>query len=311
MAERDDRPFLVLGGVLLVAALAFAVPASRAWLLGSMVEPLRSQAEREPGLSDGYSLPSLLLWAGVGGAFAWAAYEALFVRWRLEPDRAFFLGLAPALLLGPLLHAALVAGVLPAGSVVAYLASEPLVYLTITAYALVGLALGRLARRPLLAPLLWGLAGLAPVLWLLAPLLDAEGARLAGIMILLAAVPTALLAAAYLRFRKGDPAAAVVAVIGAHALDGASTWMVLRDPFGLGIGGFGERNPVSLGLVNLGNGWPYFALKLALPVALLAMVKVEESERRLRAFLLFAVFVLGFGPGMANLLQVVFGGAGA
>ena len=103
------------------------------------------------------------------------------------------------------------------------------------------------------------------------------------------------------------PFLGVALVVGAHALDGATTWMVLRDPFGLGFKTFGEKNPVSQLLVDLSNGWPYFAVKLTLPILLLSLVKVEESEQDLHAFLLLAVFVLGFGPGMANLLQVMLG----
>lgn len=304
--ERDDRPFYALAAALALVALAFAIPATRAWLLDTVVEPIRAQADADPTLAHGYTFGSLVFWALLGGVFAWAAYEAVFVRWRFEPDRAFFAALAPALLLGPLLHAALVGGLFSAGSALAYLAAEPLVYLTIALFALVGLALGRLTRQPMLVPLLWGALGLVPVLWLLAPRLTPEGARLALILLALALAPALALAYAYVRWRPGEPFAAAFAVIAAHALDGATTWMVLRDPFGLGFVGFGERNPVSEQLVGLSNGWPFFALKLALPVVLLAMVRGEESEARLRAFLVFAVFVLGFGPGMANLLQVLF-----
>lgn len=307
MPERDDRPFYALAGTLVLVALAFAVPAARAWLVDVVIGPLRAQAEADPALAHGYTVASLFFWAVLGGVFAWAAYEIVFVRARFEPDRAFFAALAPALLLGPFLHAALVARVLPDGSLIAYLGAEPLVYLTIAAFAAIGLALGRLARQPVLVPLLWGALGLAPVLWRLAPRFTPEGAKLALVLLALAVVPATLMTLLYRRVRPGDPFLAVLAVVFAHALDGATTWMVLRDPFGLGFHGFGERNPVSQTLVGLSNGWPYFALKLALPLVLLSLVRREESEERLRAFLLFAVFVLGFGPGMANLLQVMFG----
>lgn len=307
MRPADNRPFLALGALLAALALALAVPASRAWLDERVGEPIRAQADPAPGLREGYTLESLAFWAIVGATLAWALYELAFERLGFRTDRAFFLSLAPALVLGPLLHAALVAGALGRGSPVAYLASEPLAYLTIGAFAAIGLALGRLARAPLAAPLAWGALGLAPVLWIMLPLASPASLRLAGILLAIAAVPAAILAYAYWRWRRADPLDAVLAVVGAHALDGATTWMVLRDPFGLGFQGFGERNPVSLTLVSLSNGWPYFALKLALPIVLLSLVKAEEAEARVRAFLLFAVFVLGFGPGMANLLQVVFG----
>lgn len=304
---RDDRPLFALAALVVVVALAFAVPATRAWLLDAVVEPLQAQAERAPGLTEGYSLPSLLAWAVAGGVLAWAAYELVFVRARFEPDRRFFLALAPALVLGPLLHAALVRGALPSGSVIAYLAAEPLVYLTVAAFAAVGLLLGRATRQPVVVPLVWGALGLTPLAWVMAPFASAEGARLAATLVALAVAPALALAWAYTRWRTSDGFPEVAAVVFAHALDGATTWMVLRDPFGLGFEGFGERNPVSQTLVGLSNGWPYFAVKLALPLVLLSIMKREENDEKLRAFLLFAVFVLGFGPGMANLLQVLFG----
>lgn len=303
----DARPFYALAGLAALVAVALLVPGSRAWILDALVGPLRAQAAPAPGLRQGYSIESLFAWALVGGVFAWVAYEVIFVRFAFQPDRAFFAALAPALLLGPLLHAVLVARALPAGSALAYLAAEPLIYLSIALFASLGLAWGRLTRRPMLAPLLWGALALVPTLALFAPQVTGAGLGRAGALLALALASALALAYAFQRWRPGDAFVVVLAVIGAHALDGATTWMVLRDPFGLGFQDFGERNPVSLTLVNLSNGWPYFALKLALPVVLLSMVKQEESEARLRAFLLFAVFVLGFGPGMANLLQVMTG----
>jgi uncharacterized membrane protein len=307
VAPRDDRPLYALGALALLIAVVFLVPATRAWALDTMIEPLRAQADPAPGLRQGYSFPSLVVWALVGAVLAWVAYELLFVRARFEPDRSFFLALTPALLLGPLLHAALVHGALPRGSLLAYLAAEPLVYLTIGVFAIAGLALGRALHRPLLAPLVLGAFALGPLLVVLLPSATAESARRALILLALALAPALAVAYAYTRWRPADGFATAFAVIAAHALDGATTWMVLRDPFSLGFEGFGERNPLSESLVGLSNGWPFFAVKLALPILLLGFVKSDPGEERLRAFLLFAIFVLGFGPGMANLLQVVFG----
>lgn len=307
MRPGDHRPFLALAAALLALAVLVAVPMSREWLRENVAEPLQAQADPAPGLRSGYSVTTLLVWAAFGGILAWAVYELAFVRLGIETDRAFFLSLAPALVLGPTLHAALVVGLFPDGSILAYLASEPLVYLTTAAFAAVGIALGRILRSSVWVPLLWGLLGLAPLVVLLAPLVQGANARQALVLLAVAAAPAALLAYAYVRLRPGLDPLGVLAVIFAHALDGATTWMVLRDPLGLGFEGFGERNPVSLTLVNLSNGWPYFAIKLALPLVLLGVLKTEEGEERLRAFLLFAIFILGFGPGMANLLQVLLG----
>ena len=307
LREPRNRPFLALAAALLALALALAVPASRAWIAETVGEPLRAQADPTPGLREGYTLPSLAFWAILGGVLAWALYELVFVRLRVEPDARFFLSLAPFLLFGPLFHALLAAGVLPRGGLLAYLATEPPIYLTTGVLAALALLLGRVARQPLWAPLAVGLLALAPLVVLAAPHVRAGAAAQAGLLLVMATVPAVLLAALYVRLRRTDPFPAVAAVVWAHALDGATTWMVLRDPFGMGFATFDERNPVSRALVETSNGWPYFAVKLALPLVLLALLNVEEHERRLRAFLLFAVFVLGFGPGMSNLMQVMFG----
>lgn len=305
LATPRNLPFAVLGGTLLLLALLLAVPATRGWLAEAVAEPLRAQADPAPGLREGYSPASLAFWAVLGGVLAWALYELAFVRLGVEPDARFFASLAPLLLFGPLFHALLVADALPRGSLLAYVAAEPVIYLTTGLLAALALGAGRLARSRLAVPLGVGLAALAPLLVLAAPLVSGPAATRALLLLGLALAPTLLLALAWTRWRRADPAPAVAAVIGAHALDGATTWMVLRDPFGLGFAHFGERNPVARTLVELSNGWPYFAVKLALPLGLLALLKTDDDEPRLRAFLLFAVFVLGFGPGMSNLLQVL------
>ena len=300
----DLAPYAVVGALLVLVALALLVPATRALLADHVGGPIRMQADPAPGLRQGYSTASLALWALAGAVLAWAAYDLAFVRLRYAPDRDLFVALAPFLAFGPLFHAILAAGALPAGSLLAYLAAEPPVYLTTGVLALAALVAGRASRRPVLVPLVVGLALLAPLVVMAASRLDGS-AWVKLLAVLALAVAPALVAAFALRARESP--AAVGAVVGAHALDGATTWMVLRDPLSLGFVGFDEKNPVSARLVALSNGWPYYALKVALPLVILSLVKRDETSERQRAFLLFAVFVLGYGPGASNLLQVLLG----
>ena len=293
-------PYLALAGLVGVLLLALAVPATRGFLVDDVWGPVRGQAEGTG--AGGYSLASMAAWALAGLVLAWVAYDLAFVRLRHHPDRAFFLALAPFLLLGPLFHALLAVGALAPGSLAAYLAAEPPVYLTTGALVLAALVAGRAARRPLAVPLAFGTLVLLPLLWMAARRMDASTFGRLAVVLLLALAPAAL-AAVLLRTRE-DPTA-VAAVVGAHGLDGATTWMVLRDPFGLDYGEFGEKNPVALGLIDLSNGWPYYAVKLALPLVILFLVKDEKNDPRTRTLLLFAVFVLGYGPGASNLLQVL------
>lgn len=299
---KDDRPFLALGAVLLVVAVALALPATRGWMGAHVGAPLQAQVDPASGARAGYDAAGLAFWAILGAAFAWAAYELLFRRLAMRPDRAFFAALAPWLLFGPLVHALLAVGILRGAW--AYPAAEPLVYLTTAALALAAILAGRAARRAWVAPAL-GLLALAPLLVVAAMHTTGGDATRVGVILALAIAPALALGYAFSRVRREVAFPAAALVVGAHALDGASTWMVLRDPFGLGFRAFGEKNPVSQTLVSLSNGWPYFAVKLALPLLLLGLVKADETEGDLFAFLLLAVFVLGWGPGMANLLQVM------
>lgn len=306
-SEPDHRALLALGAVLLLVAAAFAVPASRAFLVDDVLGPVRTQADPEPGLASGYTALSLAFWALVGGAFAWVAYDVVFARLRLAPDRRCFVALAPFLLFGPLFHALLVARAIPLGTPLAYLAAEPPVYLTTAALALAGFVAGHFAaRRPHEGALVVGALALLPLAWLAFTHASAPSMGRALALLAIAVAAALTMGALYLWWRPAEPRLAVFAVVGAHALDGATTWMVLRDPLGLGFHSFAEKNPISLRLVELSNGWPYFAIKLVLPVLLLAVVRVEEGQERLHAFLLLAIFVLGYGPGMSNLLQVLF-----
>lgn len=300
---RDDRPFYALGAALLLLGVALAVPQGRAWLAQNVAASLQGQAEPASGAKVGYSAGSLAFWAVLGAAFAWAAYELLFARLGFRPDRAFFVALAPFLLFGPMLHALLAAGALPSGPL-AYAAAEPVIYLTTAALALAALLVGRAAKRAWVVPAI-GVALLVPLLVMLGARATPAGAGRVALLLGMALVPALALGYAYARWKPVPGFAASALVVGAHALDGATTWMVLRDPFHLGFPTFGEKNPLSALLVDLSNGWPYFALKLALPLVLLSLVKAEEKEGEAMPFLLLAVFALGFGPGMANLLQVL------
>lgn len=304
----DKRPFLALGAVLLLVGAALLVPVSRAWLEDEVVAPLQTQADPRAGARTGYTVASLAFWALLGAAFAWVAYHVVFERLGVPADRRFFLALAPYLLFGPLYHALLMAGALPYGTLIAYAAAEPPVYLTTAALALVGFAVGaRFDGRWFEGALILGGLALAPLLVLAATIVEPEALERALILLGVALAAALAVAFAYHKARPRDPFPAALAVVGAHALDGATTWMVLRDPLGLGFHSFAEKNPISLALVSIANGWPYFAVKLVLPVALLVAVRVEEGQERLHAFLLLAIFVLGYGPGMSNLLQVLLG----
>ncbi len=122
-----------------------------------------------------------------------------------------------------------------------------------------------------------------------------------------------------------------------HALDASTTWLGVVDPFGWGLGAFSEKNPVSAALLAPAMGLPFIAAKLLLPAVALyaagdvvredagegdgglgesgaddedaanARVEAEQRARErhgLRLLIAFGIFVLGFGPGAANLARM-------
>jgi uncharacterized membrane protein len=314
---RDRLPLVSLAAGLLLPLVALLLAGD--WFQDAIMGPWRTQADPVPGLRSGYSAASLGFWALEGLLLGYPAFHLVFARWRIAPDARFFAALAPLLLFGPLYHALLSAGEIARGSVWAYAAAEPPVYLTTALLALVGLAAGRALKRPHDGLLFVGLVAVAAALVRAVDAASyADLGRAAGLL-LLALTAAALLTPIGRRIAPEAAAAAVFAVVGAHALDGATTWLSLRDPFGWGFEGFRESNPFALRLVEMANGWPYFAVKLALPLVLLGALRKSgrehpaqdahelETEARLRTLLLFVVFVLGFGPGMSNLMKVVLG----
>lgn len=303
-AARMPPPLVALVVTLVLFGLALLMAPTAVWLDAAVLDPLRAQAD-PPAERSGYSTMSLAFWAAVGGVLAWNAYHLLFVRWRVAFDGRFLLGLAPLFVFGPLFHALLRAGVVPQGTLWAWLAAEPVVYLSTALVGVAGLAAGRLVGRPHDGLMLAGIVALAPLLVAAADVVSVEGAWRGAAILGLAALGTAVALAVGRPAWRRVSAPAAAAVIGAHALDGASTWLGIRDPFGWGFPQFSESNPLSERLVMLQNGWPFFAVKLALPLVLLALVKPDEDEEGMYRFLLLAVFVLGYGPGMSNLLQML------
>ncbi|HWG91985.1 MAG TPA: DUF63 family protein [Candidatus Thermoplasmatota archaeon] len=102
----------------------------------------------------------------------------------------------------------------------------------------------------------------------------------------------------------------------AHAVDGFSTILGVKDPFNWGLPQYQEQNPVSLALLNVANGWGFVVVKLLVgavtALVLHEFLKEEEGEtgrgrETLVALGYVAVFALGWGPGFTNLLRAGFG----
>jgi len=310
MTARMGWALPALTAWLALFALAWLLPTSRGVLVEQFGAAIWRQADpvAAGGGAADYTPLAMVLWGVTGVLVAASVYALVFVRGGFRFERSFVVALIPALVFGPLANALLLTGAFRWGSPLAYATAQPVVYLSATALASLGLAAWRVSGRAWTA---WALTGAVTLGFVGLALTRASAAALeqVGFILALALLPAMVAAWAWTRWqpRPGPGRGVVFALAAAHGLDGATTWMVLRDPFGLGFAGYSETNPVSEQIVSLANGWPYFALKLALPFVVLAVLEApkDDRERRLHHVLLLLVFVLGYGPGASNLFQVL------
>lgn len=104
-----------------------------------------------------------------------------------------------------------------------------------------------------------------------------------------------------------------------HMLDGFATWVALEDPFGFDFGAYEEKHPVSDLLLKAFAGTPFAGLlfpvvKLVMVLAVIHLLHKEfggksadDPERTLGGLVQMAVFVLGFAPGVRDVLLVMMG----
>ncbi|HEX17408.1 MAG TPA: DUF63 family protein [Thermoplasmatales archaeon] len=98
-----------------------------------------------------------------------------------------------------------------------------------------------------------------------------------------------------------------LSMIFAHALDGFTSYVTIYDPFGMGIPIYGEKHPVSLFFMDVSSGILYPIVKIFLIVLIIYIFEISEREKEygdMVNLLRIAVFILGFSPGLRDLLRV-------
>jgi len=93
-----------------------------------------------------------------------------------------------------------------------------------------------------------------------------------------------------------------------HALDGFTSYISIYDPFGMGIPPYGEKHPVSFLFMDISGGILYPIIKIVLIILIILifdeMYREEEKYRDVLNLLKIAIFILGFSPGLRDLLRV-------
>ncbi|HDM67057.1 MAG TPA: DUF63 family protein, partial [Thermoplasmatales archaeon] len=102
-----------------------------------------------------------------------------------------------------------------------------------------------------------------------------------------------------------------ISMLGGHLIDGLTSYISIYDPLGMGLPTYSELHPASNLLMNI---WPplYPIVKFLLVVLIILLFDVfyrEETYRyeRLVNLLKIGVFILGFAPGVRDLLRVTMG----
>ncbi len=111
-----------------------------------------------------------------------------------------------------------------------------------------------------------------------------------------------------------------LAMVLAHMIDGWTTYIAIEDPFAFGLGGYGEKHPVSEYFLGFGDGLGFPVLKLLMVLVIIYLLdegleepdneltpEEEEVEENMVGLVKFAIFVLGFAPGLRGVARVVMG----
>ncbi|MFH2100637.1 MAG: DUF63 family protein [Candidatus Micrarchaeota archaeon] len=180
-----------------------------------------------------------------------------------------------------------------------YLTTSPGIYLVTAFLLFVSMAiLYRIRRMELLGHV--GLALWLPNFLLLLPLM--EYAVWALPILVLAAIPAYLVH----RYLKDGILAGIVA---GHALDGAATFFVID--FFSGISGirYGEQHVFSAGVGEIFDTFfTFYLLKVAIASAAAYLLMKEKMEVDERNFIALVLMIIGFAPGIRDVLRMVVGG---
>ena len=106
-----------------------------------------------------------------------------------------------------------------------------------------------------------------------------------------------------------------VALVFAHMIDGLATWVALNDPVGFGIPQYSEKHPFSEFLLRYWNGFMFPFIKLIMVIVVAWMLDRETrasdvdtlDSRNMVGLVKMAIFVLGFAPGLRDVLRLTMG----
>lgn len=277
---------------------------------------------------EGYTLLSEMTYGIILIAALFVIYK-LLKKLEITIDWRFCLALMPYILFGPVTRTLEDTNYFNEPFV--YWFISPLIYLQIAAYALLFLLLGyyleqKYNKRKLTVNTVVFLGGailLLPSLYLIARwILGDQWSASAGVRFDVFAIVVGLVAlivglvylVAYLYRHKESIAVYKnplnLAILAGHLIDGITSYISIKDPFLMGLS-YSEKHPASNALLEIWG--PLFPIvKFALVIVVIYVFDILYKEELKDHFALvnllkIGILILGFSPGLRDLLRVTMG----
>ncbi len=277
---------------------------------------------------EGYTLISEISYGVLLIGALYGIYQ-LFKKLDIQINWQFALALLPYIIFGPVGRTLEDTGYFTAP--VVYWFISPLIYLQIAVYALFFVLLGYYFERKKhvhhltinKTVFLGGFIFLIPSFWLIAQWILGDqwnistGVRF-DVFLIVIGITSAIIAVVYSISQKvsdseklkpyGNPLN--LAMLFGHLIDGLASYISIKDPFNMGLS-YAEKHPASELLLNIWG--PLFPIVKFLLIIVIIYVfdilykKELQGNQRLVNLLKIGILILGFSPGLRDLLRVTMG----
>jgi uncharacterized membrane protein len=278
--------------------------------------------------SEGYTLISEITY-GVILLFALYVIYTLLKKLKITVDWRFALALMPYILFGPITRVLEDSGYFDEPLV--YWFISPLIYLQIAVYAIFFLLLGYYLEKNFRKQYLTinnvlffgGLVFLLPTFYLIGSWIlgeqwgESTGVRF-DVFLIVTGLVSLIVFLVYLfsyLFRKNEKLAVYknplnLSLLVGHLIDGITSYVSIKDPFSMGLH-YAEKHPASNVLLNIwGPLFPivkFFLIIIAIYVFDVLYKEELKNHLTLVNLLKIGILILGFSPGLRDLLRVTMG----
>ncbi len=278
--------------------------------------------------SEGYTIISEITYGLILIIALYGIYK-LLKRLKITVDWRFALALMPYILFGPISRVLEDTGYFD--EPVVYWFISPLIYLQIAVYAIFFLLLGYFIQKKYKKEkltvntiiFLGGLFFLIPSLYLIASwILGSQWSNTSGVrfdvFLIVIGLVFLIVGLVYLFafiFRKNEKIAVYknplnLAMLSGHLIDGITSYISIKDPFNMGLY-YAEKHPASNALLNIwGPLFPIVKFFLIIIVIYVFDIMFKEELKNyitLVNLLKIGILILGFSPGLRDLLRVTMG----